>query len=347
MNLGLEEFLDGPSDADDDDECTVEASCLDSRTPSPALPPEEEQEAEVEVAEPVRSSQDPIEATPEPRTDGDDDGTALGSAVEVPPSLPPPKSSGEAKAWGQAVEQFAPDHNYNADQTMAPAFSPRPPQRQSSLVAAYGPPIQPPKGARGESARRGRPVRLRPVGAEADDKPEGPALPPPDHPTPSYPLWRPPSSPPPAHPPSGPRPPQGPRPIGGPRRPSYGGSNASNMGGATRSVQDSVTELPELRTPGRQRKSPLDAYKGRPFPSARGPASGAASKGKRQPKALHSKGPIAEHDLDLKDAGLPRLANDEDLEAWRNQVADSALRFARVCDVPHSMLRNCGAIALG
>merc|ERR1712187_824838 len=103
----------------------------------------------------------------------------------------------------------------------------------------------------------------------------------------------------------------------------------------------------ELRTPGRQRKGDLSVYKGQPFPSARGPAPGAASKGKRQPKALECNGPVGDPDLELEDAGLPRLANDEDLEAWRHLVADSALRFARVCDVPHSMLRNCGAIALG
>jgi len=126
-----------------------------------------------------------------------------------------------------------------------------------------------------------------------------------------------------------------------------GGSSASNMVGATHSVQGSMTELPELRTPGRQRKSPLNVYKGQPFPSARGTVSGAASKGRRQPKVLDYKDPADEPDMELKDAGLPRLANDEDLEAWRHLVADSALRFARVCDVPHSMLRNCGAIALG
>jgi len=43
---------------------------------------------------------------------------------------------------------------------------------------------------------------------------------------------------------------------------------------------------------------------------------------------------------------LPALASDEVLEAWRLRMVDSALRFARLSDVPHSMLARCGAISL-
>lgn len=43
---------------------------------------------------------------------------------------------------------------------------------------------------------------------------------------------------------------------------------------------------------------------------------------------------------------LPALASDEVLEGWRLRMVDSALRFARLSDVPHSMLARCGAISL-
>lgn len=334
---GLEGYLDGPDVSGDGEEYTLDASCLDSRTPTPPLLPEEGREGEEAEADSVRVAQTTAEPSPLPSPSGN-----KAEAREFSSALARSSAEDLVKGWGQAVEPFAPDHDPNAaaDQNAATTSpSPRLVQKQSALVAAYG---APPQVAKGPKRGRGRQVRLRPVGAEAEDVPEASPLPPPDHPTPSYPSWRPAST---------PRPPQGPRPPGAPRRPpgdsNSGGFSGTSVTGAARAAQDSgagVAELPELRSPGRQqRRSPLDVYRGQPFPSARGSVPSAASKGRRRSKELAG----IEPDLDLDEAGLPRLANDEDLQSWRNLVAESALRFARVCDVPRSMLRNCGAISLG
>lgn len=44
---------------------------------------------------------------------------------------------------------------------------------------------------------------------------------------------------------------------------------------------------------------------------------------------------------------LPPLASDEALAEWRRHIADSALHYARVCDVPYSLLPKSGAMVLG
>lgn len=86
----------------------------------------------------------------------------------------------------------------------------------------------------------------------------------------------------------------------------------------------------------------LDMYKQAPIR-----AFTATPRVRTRPRGSEAAGNRGRKGGELADAHLPPLANDEQLEAWRHRVADSALRFARNCDVPHGMLRHCGAIALG
>lgn len=43
---------------------------------------------------------------------------------------------------------------------------------------------------------------------------------------------------------------------------------------------------------------------------------------------------------------LPKLADQDEIDSWRRRVVESAMLFARTCDVPYGSLQRCGAISL-
>lgn len=150
-------------------------------------------------------------------------------------------------------------------------------------------------------------------------------LPPPWLPTPSYPIWTPPKAPlasavrPPPR--RDPRPPPGPSWKG-----RSGPSNDSRDLGDSR-------ELREVRS--HQQKASVDVYRRRPYVLPRELPPPVTARSRRR----SSEGEAAE--------GVAPTVQQREIEAWRKQMAESALRFARECDLPQSFLLRCGTLSLG
>jgi len=119
------------------------------------------------------------------------------------------------------------------------------------------------------------------------------------------------------------------------------GDEALTAGTAPLGAAAEATELPKPRSLRvRPKNSSINLYKDRPFVVVREPLAPVITK-KRPPPGR------ADGSRRGGEDGPRDEQADAQLEAWRHQIAGSALRFARVCDIPHSMLRNCGAFGLG
>jgi len=157
------------------------------------------------------------------------------------------------------------------------------------------------------------------------------------------------------------------------------GRHVPPTGAAARSRSVSCDDLPPVRPPprpprARQARQPPRSWREEkpyrrkrsnspPHPSANKPSLSAYRQGivvaqdysklrttsprnsRRGPQARR-RSPLRDDLLSLSCEALPPLPKDDELNAWRIRIADSALRFARTCDVPHGMLPRCGALAL-
>eukprot|EP00929_Paragymnodinium_shiwhaense_P001572 TRINITY_DN101807_c0_g1_i1.p1 TRINITY_DN101807_c0_g1~~TRINITY_DN101807_c0_g1_i1.p1 ORF type:complete len:408 (+),score=33.74 TRINITY_DN101807_c0_g1_i1:133-1356(+) len=111
--------------------------------------------------------------------------------------------------------------------------------------------------------------------------------------------------------------------------------------GAVAGMSVSPPPLPRSFSPkGRRHSPPHDSKRqGNWLPSA---SKQSVESGSRSARSYSS----ATEGPPPPSSSLPPVADAKRLEAWRMRVADSALRFARTCDVPHCMLPRCGVIAL-